>query len=285
MSSFKPSQPPKAQNTTSKRGEGNYFEVVPSPSPGELGFRVKETANTFNPTTVPVIGTPYKESSFLSVKPRIQLEGFGDYQLLNISREGEFLWFKYAKPKTDNEKNNSPFSSFFTNRRYTWPAVLEDLYFIQTEDFQQAVFDGTTTQVQPSYFPRYSFRPAVSVSTICLVEQFLAPTPWPQATLVHRQPIPTGVHGSWIGMEFDFQECLHPNIVITEKVPGAVIVPNVGVLSPTVPRNPLRKIIPETNFLDWARFVYEDEVQRSDGYYLRERITYFPPVRPQSNFV
>lgn len=285
MSSFKPSNPPKAQNTVSKTGEGKYFEIIPTPSPRELAFRVKETCATFNPSEVPEIGTSYAASSFLSVRPRIQLQGFQDYRLLNIQREGEFLWFKYAKNKTDSEKNNSPFRTFFTNRRYTWPAVLEDLYFIQTKDFQQAVFDGTTTQVQPSYFPRYSFRPSVSVSTVCLVEQFLSPTPWNQASLVHRQPIPTGVHGSWVGLEFDFQECLHPNIVVTEKVPGFSIVPNVGVQAPTVPRNPLRKIIPETNFLDWAQFVYDDGVEPADGYWLRERVTYFPPVRPQNNYV
>jgi hypothetical protein len=285
MSSFKPSRPPKAQNTVSKTDEGHYFEVIPTPSPRELAFRVKEFCATFNPTEVPVIGTSYGDSTFLSVRPRIQLEGFKDYLLLNIQRDGDFLWFKYAKNKTESEKNNSPFRVFFTNRRYTWPAVLQDLYFVQTTEFQQAVFDGTTTQTQPSYFPRYAFRPAASVSTICMVEQFLSPTPWDRVNLNHTQPIPTGVHGSWVGLEFDFQECLHPDIIITEKVPGFSIVQGVGVVSPLVPRNPLRKIIPKTNFTAWTQFVYDDGVEPSDGYWLRERVTYFPPIIPRPSFV
>lgn len=285
MPTFKPARSPKAQDTVSKTDEGHYFEVIPTPSPRELAFRVKETCATFNPTEVPVIGTTYGDSSFLSVRPRIQLAGFKDYLLLNIQREGEFLWFKYAKNKTDLEKNDSPFRTFFTNRRYTWPAVLEDLYFVQTKAFKQAVYDGTQYQTQPSYFPRYAFRPAASVSTVCMVEQFLSPTPWDRSLLVHPQPLPTGVHGSWIGLEFDFQECLHPDIVITEKVPEYDIVFGVGVINPAVPRSILRKIIPKTNFTAWAQFVYDDGAEPSDGYWLRERVTYYPPILPRTTFV
>ena len=280
MSTFKPSQIPKAAATRSKPDQGGYFETLPTPSPRELCFRVKETCATFQPTTVPQLGTPYKESSFLSVKPRIQLEGFQDYQLLNIQREGDFLWFKYGAPKSDYQKNNEPFRTFFTTRRYTWPAVLEDLYVVETTQFEQAVYNGSSTQTQPSYFPRYTYRPPASVSTVVMVEQFLSPTEWPKASIIHRQPIPTGVHGSWVGLEFNFQECLHPDIVITEKVPSARIVPGVGVLASPLGRNPQRKFIPQTNFLDWAPFVYDDGVEPSDGFWMRERVTYFPPIRP-----
>lgn len=276
MSSFKPSRPPKAQNTVSKTDEGHYFEVIPTPSPRELAFRVKEACATFNPTEVPAIGTTYGDSSFLSVRPRIQLEGFKDYLLLNVQREGEFLWFKYAKNKTEEEKNNSPFCTFFTTRRYTWPAILQDLYFVQTSALQQS---------QPAYYPRYTFRPATSVSTICMVEQFLSPTPWDRTLMTHQQPLPTGVHGSWVGLEFDFQECLHPDVVVTEKVPNFTVVFGVGVLNPVTPRDFLRKIIPKTNFTSWAPFVYDDSAEPSDGYWLRERVTYYPPILPRATSV
>ena len=115
---------------------------------------------------------------------------------------------------------------------------------------------------------------------LVMIEQFLSPTPWAKADVIHRQPIPTGVHASWVGLEFDFQECLHPDIVIPEKVPGAHVVPGVGVLSSPTARNLQRKFIPQTNFTDWAPFYYDDAVQPTDGFWLRERVTYFPPVRP-----
>lgn len=280
MSSFKPSNPPKAGDTLSKAGEGKYFSLVPTPNPREMAVVVRELAATFNPTEVPEIGTPYKESSFLSVKPRIQLQGFGDYVLLNVGKDGDFLWFKYGKNKAATDQATK-FRTFFTTQRFTWPAVLEDLYVVQTTQFEQAVYNGTTTQTQPSYFPRYTFRPAASVSTVVMVEQFLSPQPWSRADVTHRQPIPTGVHASWVGLEFDFQECLHPNIVIPEKVPGASVVSGVGVQAPPTARNLQRKFIPETNFLDWAPFYYDDSVQPTDGFWLRERVTYFPPARPQ----
>lgn len=283
MSTFKPSNPPKASNTTSRQGTGKYFKLVPTANPREMAFVVKEDAATFNPTTVPEPGTAYKDSSFLKVRPRIQLEGFEDYQLLNISAEGDMIWFKYGKNKAQTDQATK-FRTFFTTVRHTWPAVLEDLYVVQTRDFEQAIYNGTTTQTEPSYFPRYSFRPSASVSTVVMIEQFLSPVSWSKSAVAHPQPVTTGVHGSWIGVSFDFQECLHPTIVITEKVPGASIVQGVGVLSPSVSRNPYRKIIPQTNFLDWAPFVYSDAVQPSGGAWLRERVTYFPPSLPETTF-
>lgn len=279
MSTFKPSDPPKAHNTVSKRDEGHYFTVIPTPNPREMAFIVRETAQTFNPVEVPVIGTSYAESKFLTTRPRIQLQGFKDYVLLNVSKDADNLWFKYGKNKVQTDQATQ-FRTYFTTRRFTWPAVLEDLYVVQTRQFEQAVYNGTTTQTQPSYFPRYTFRPAVSVSTIVMIEQFLSPQPWPKEVLTHRQPIPTGVHASWVGLEFDFQECLHPAVVIPEKVPGATVVPGVGVLAAPSYRNLQRKYVPETNFLDWAPFIYDDAVEPTDGFWLRERVTYFPPVRP-----
>ena len=283
MSTFKPSNPPKASNTTSRPGTGKYFKLVPTANPRELAFVVKEDAATFNPTTVPEPGTAYKDSSFLKVRPRIQLEGFEDYQLLNISADGDMLWFKYGKNKVQTDQATR-FRTFFTTVRHTWPAVLEDLYVVQAKLFEQTSTNQNFTQVDPTYFPRYSFRPSVSVSTVVLVEQFLSSTPWPRASITHPQPVTTGVHGSWVGISFDFQECLHPAIMVTEKVPGATIVQGVGVISPTVPRNPNRKIIPETNFTDWAPFVYSDAVEPSGGAWLRERVTYFPPAIPETAF-
>ena len=279
MSAFKPRTTPKAQATTSKPDEGHYFSLVPTPNPREMAVVVRETAQTFNPTQVPEIGTAYKDSKFLSVKPRIQLQGFADYVLLNFGKDGDNIWFKYGKNKLLTDQATK-FRTYFTTQRFTWPAVLEDLYVVQTTQFQQAVYNGSTTQTQPSYFPRYTFRPAVSVSTVVMIEQFLSPAAWAKSDVVHRQPIPTGVHASWVGLEFDFQECLHPDIVIPEKVPGAKIVPGVGALSAPTARNLQRKFIPQTNFLDWAPFFYDDSIQPTDGFWLRERATYFPPVRP-----
>ncbi len=166
MSDFESARPPKASTSVAKAEEGKYFSLVPTPNPREMAFIVKETAATFNPTIVPEVGTTYKDSSFLKTRPRIQLQGFQDYRLLNIQKDGEFLWFKYGLNKALTDQATK-FRTFFTTRRFTWPAVLEDLYVVQTQAFQQAVYNGTTTQTQPSYFPRYTFRPAASISTWC----------------------------------------------------------------------------------------------------------------------
>jgi len=266
------------------QGTGKYFDTLPTPDPRELSFRVRESAVGFQPTTIPTVPTTYGDSSFLKVRPRIQLEGFADYVFTRVSREGDFLWFHYGKNKTSAQMQ-APFRSFWTTRRYTWPAVLEDLWFVKTTAFSQSNFNGTTVQSQPSYFPRYTFRPDVPYSSACLIEQFLSPTPWARTDMNHIQPVPTDVHGSWIGVNFNFPSCLHPQVVFDENVPGAQVVYGSGVSNPATPRNINRKIIPATNMLDWAPFVISDEQQPTDGLWLRERVTLYPPPRPKATFV
>ena len=253
------------------------FEIIPTPSPSEIQIRVWQDANQMSLDTIPAIGTAYGDTT-LPVSPKL-LE-YTAYKYVAMTKDGDDLWFYFGKPKTTTEKN-TPFRTYYDNRQYTWPSVLEDLYAVESSVFPQAVNNGTTTDTTPSIFPRYKYRPAVPYNSLVMVEQFLAPEPWNPHDLIHPQPVPTDVNGSYVGVSMNYERCLHGTMVFEEKVPAATIIYGVGSLVPPIGRNPRKQIFPETNFTDWAEFFIEDRQQPVNGLWLRERVKIFPPPIPE----
>lgn len=264
-----------------KRPTGGYFDLLPTPDPSQLSFRVKEHAADFQATQMPAVGTRYAQCSMLPVRPKIQLEGYNDYVYIMCQREGEFLWFYFGKNKTPAQRN-TPFRSFYDNQNYAWPAVLEAIYFVKSTTFVQSVYTGTTTQTAPSYFPRYRFRPQVPYNSTILIEQFLAEVPWEREDLTHPQPVPTDINASYVGINIDFPRCLHGKATFPELVPGALIVDGVGTENPRGDLNTSEMIFPATNFEDWSPFVPRDTQQPTGGLWLREKVTIYPPPIPES---
>lgn len=258
------------------------FEVLPTPNPSEVMIRVWQDANQVDPTNIPTLYQTYK-SSPLSSKPKV--EKFGDYIYVDMSKEKDDLWFYFGKPKTPFEKNNVPFRTYHGNRQYTWPAVLEDLFAVQTSAFPQTANKGGSVASTPSIFPRYKYRPQVPYNSIILVEQFISPTPWSDDDLTHDQPVPTDVNGSYVGVSMQFERCLHGTMVFTEKVPAATTIYGVGLTTPPPSRTTNgTQIFPQTNFLDWTEFIIEDGVTIVNGMYVRERVTIYPPPIPEPVF-
>jgi len=264
-----------------QRPTGGYFDLVPTPDPAQLSFRVKDHAADFQATQMPAVGTRYAACNMLKTRPKIQLEGYQDYVYLMCQREGDWLWFYFGKNKTVAQRN-TPFRSFYDNRNYPWPSVLESIYFVSSSSFVQSVYNGTTTATAPSYFARYRYRPQVPYNSSVLVEQFLAEAPWEREELMHQQPVPTDINASYVGINIDFPRCLHGKATFPELVPGAQIVQGVGTENPRGDQNTTEMIFPATNFEDWAPFVIEDSQQPTNGLWLRERVTIYPPPLPDT---
>lgn len=258
------------------------FEVLPTPNPAEVMIRVWQDANQVDPTNIPALYATYKASP-LPAKPKV--EKFGDYIYVDMSKEGDDLYFYFGKAKTQAQKSNEPFRTYSSKRQYTWPAVLEDLYAVQTSAFPQSANNGASISTTPSIFPRYKYRPQVPYNSDIKVEQFISPTPWNAIDLQHPQPVPTDVNGSYVGVNMQYERCLHGRMVFKEKVPSALIVFGVGLATPPPNRLPNgTQVFPETNFLDWAEFVIEDSVSIVNGMYVREKVTIYPPPLPDPVF-
>lgn len=259
-----------------KRPTGGYFDLLPTPDPSQLSFRVKEHAADFQATQMPAVGTRYAQCSMLPVRPKIQLEGYNDYVYIMCQREGDLLWFYFGKNKTPAQRN-TPFRSFYDNQDYAWPAVLESLSIIESS-FMQSVYTGTSTQTAPSYFARYRYRPPVSYNSLVLIEQFLSEVPWDRGELIHPQPVPTDINATFVGVSVDFPRCLHDHVTFPELVPDAQIVEGAGTENAQSQDN-LDTVFPATNFTDWAPFILRDTQQPTGGIWLREKVTIYPPPK------
>jgi hypothetical protein len=262
------------------------FDLIPTPDPTEFTIRIRVPDTIVNSKLVLQPNgkleryTPYKDFSFGVRHERVS--EFGDYVYTYYEQaDANHKHFYFARTRTDTERN-TPFETYYSTRQFAWPPVLEDLYFISSS-FPQATAtstDDVTTATR--YFKRQKYRPSVSVDSRIKVQLYLSETPWNPQGLLHPQPIPTEVDGSYLGLSVNFPKCLHPRIVLPELVPGAQIVFNAGAVDVTRDGTPKGQVFPATNFEDWRPFVIEDVVQPQRGLWLREKVTIYPPLRGES---
>lgn len=251
------------------------LELVPTPNPNEFSVRIWQDANQINVESLPVLKQPYGE---IELNPTPRREDFKDYIYCDSSKEGDDIWFYFAKPKTDEERLYKPFRTSFGTRQYPWPGVLYNLDIYKTTAFPQAVYDGTNTLTAPRYFARYVYKPTPNVSSVVKIEEFLSPTAYTQNEVTHVQPIPTDINGDFLGLNINFPRCLHPEVIFDNNVPGATKIFGQGTVNQNGNWNPNRQIFPATNFLDWAPFVIEDDVTQVNGQFYRRKVTIYPPV-------
>lgn len=273
--------PPPAR--TPQQPVGDYFNLLPTPNPNELMFRVKQPAAIFKSTQMPTIGTPYSQCDILSVKSVVQLQGYGSYVYVMCSRDKENMWFYFGKSRTQAERD-TPFRTYYTKQNHPWDAVLEDVYPVQSMKRVVKEYGSTTfPTVEPEYQIRYKYRPAVTVNSVVRIDLYLSEVPWDKAKFRHEQPIPTDVQGSFGGLDVSFPRCLHGTVTFPEALAGAQVVTGVGMVNPPPGRNPSKMIFPATEpFTDWADFVLDDEQEPVNGLYLRQKKTILAPIRPET---
>ena len=264
--------------------EGDYFNILPTPNPEEIMFRVKQPGTIFKSTQMPTFGTPYSQCGILSVKSAVQLQGYGSYVYVMCQRDKENMWFYFGKARTQAERD-TPFRTYYTKQNHPWDAVLEDIYFVKgAKNVSTASGSATAVTVEPVYYPRYRYRPAVTVNSLVRIDLYLAEVPWDKAQLRHEQPVPTDVQGSYAGIDVSFPRCLHGKVTFPEAVPGAQVVTGVGMENPPSGRNPAKMIFPATNFTDWTTYVLDDQQEPVNGLYLRQKKTIIPPTVPETVF-
>ena len=265
------------------------FEYLPTRNPEEVQFRVSVSATNFQPLLVPKLYTPYGETKLApgGPFPASQIVGkldgtlLKDYVYVYMSREGDKLWFYFAKNKTEDEQL-TPFRTFTLYRKYNWPPILEALSFVEDDAFPIAVTvpdqldpTGTGRAFAPRVTPRQRIVPATLALCECIVEQYLGPRPFPAET--HQQPIAGNISWSFNGSQGSIN-ALHPRIVVPSPSKEYKVVVNGTVGSVPAPSGP-ETIYPATNFESWSPFVLDDEIALENGLYFRELVTIIPPVQ------
>lgn len=272
------------------------FQLHATPNPKEFTFSVRLSQERMNNNNVINYFrqrkleryTPYKEFAVYPQFPRVG--EFGDWVYI-YSTDGapDYMDFYFARPMTDAERN-TPFETINSTRSYPWPAVLEYLDFIVANP-------NTTSAVA---FQRRVLSPSVTLSSDITIEHFLSERPWEEDEIGTDPPIPTEVVGSQViqlgtvSSQFRFSSvnvnigrCLHPEVRLSGPggagLAGSQVVQNAGTLPQTNVLAPTAgQYFPATNYTDWQPFVIEDVVQPVRGLYLREKVTIYPPTKPEA---
>lgn len=239
--------------------KGAAYQILPTPSPIEVSFKILVDATQFRPEDLPYDNQPFVTCDGIKAKPKFLTDYYSNYVYTYATRDENGLWLFFAKSKTEKERD-TPFKTFHSTRSYPWPSVLEDLYFVNN----------------PSLSVKSRLRPSITVDSITKIEQFLSPIEWPKKVFRHPQPIPTDVRGNYQGINVDFPRCLHQEVVFPDNRLSKVIF-GVGVVNAPNGRNARNVVIPATNFTDWGPFVISDRQEPTNGVWLREKVTIYPP--------
>lgn len=261
-----------------------HIELLPTPDPSSISFRISESAQQTRVGDIPRQGDKFANTRL--TKSRVAQDNFANYTYQYMDRDGQNLWFYFSfpysetiDPVTGKPKNLVPYNTFTTNKRWQWPPVLHRLIF--TPDALPIITAVPSLSDDKGYaqafvqrlVPRRVFTPATSALCECVVEQFLSDVPWD--TVEHPQPVEGVVEWDLPGTS-DSINCLHPRIEIPSNGRPYVTVVNATPTNNTpIGQN---RIFPATNFEDWAPFVISDEITRTNGVYFRERVTIYPPA-------
>lgn len=270
------------------------FQIHSTPDPTQFTVSMRVPDQTFNPELIQRPGSPivlrrllpYKETGW-ALREGGRVKEYGDYVYSFCRDDGPgFKRFFFVKPKTQEERN-TPFETIWSSRPVSWPAVLEDLWFIRTNR-------GLATEYA---YARRRYRPAVNVASQIRIDHYLSEVPWSKQATTHEEPIPTEVSGTMLvvvgsgggtrllPINVDIGKCLHPEVILSGplNVASAERIPNAGTIPQSYVGNPTgNQVFPPTNMGDWQTYVLQDTVQPVGGLYLREKVTVFPPKRGEA---
>lgn len=243
------------------------FQTIPTADPSESAFVITIDDTVVNPTNIPTAGTRF-ENWELGQKFRDDSTLWEDYVLVDaINSSPGTRAFVFGKKKSAAEKL-IPFETYHDSEMYNWPAVVEKIRNVSYEDS----FSVYTV-------PNYAIKSAVNFESVVKIENFQDADPWPIADLQHRKPIPDDIMLNGSDRPIT---CLHPTITIR-------IADNFSSTSGGfVKEDPLRRpnlTYPATNFTNWSPFVLRDGQKKSNGLYVRQKVTIFPPIQNTRKFL
>lgn len=266
-------------------------DLVPTPNPSELSLVIDVPVSVFamsnrqmpTASTNGVIGDKYASEAFKFLVSAAWVKGYGDYVFVDVSKPmPQWLRFHFIKEKTAAQRaSKEPFRSMPSFGNHRWNAILKKLSFFQDNSFPLAATiikngqKGTVTA--PRTYDQVVYVPEINEGTLFLEEEFFSDTPFviPQ----YEVPIPTAV--SYVvpgGASGNFQECLHPKVVIPDLRAGSLVF--IGGAQSDSGGNVRGQVFPETNQTGWERYVLSHKQKFEVGYY-GYRVTVNPPDEPE----
>lgn len=260
---------------------------VASPNPAETVLMVKINPGLMDAGDGKPINTRYRDCPKTLIDPSKVTRGYGDYVLIDVKNGDNAIYWFFGKTRTDEERA-TPYLDYTEKRPdVPWPNVLKWVEFGEDYGFplSQETIDSRnrrTLVIAGRPVIRYTWLPAMSLTTKVRVRKFLSERPFPDHELVSDEPIPTDVSFDYIGKDGGFPKCLHDDI----RVPGTQndyrALSSAGTPERFNNTADNSQFFPKTNHKDWQTYVVNTS-RRMEGLGLYERTeeTFFVPNRPK----
>lgn len=262
------------------------FQFVPSiidPFEDHLLIRVQMT-RTEDALTMPFDKLKGQALSAvdLPLKPAVGLERNGtavkDWVCTTRRAvEPNYIEMRFVPPKTDEQKQTTPFRTNWTQLPYTWPGYFSAPVFDIDEQNPRGGEDATGQIFLPRGIVRFPEPPQPPQSGMwdAIIEEWYSPTGWTRDQRGGPKPMGDHTDIEFYGVGQSFSDYLHPEFIIPRQDRPALRKGSGSTVSQAI--IPAIKV-PATNFQRPAPFVLSDEVKfiDSEGCYLRTRQRIFP---------
>ncbi len=272
------------------------FDQLPTTNVAEMAGRLW-VRQDFLPEGIPIVpGTTIQD--FLAErsidKSPALTQGFGLYQLTKepaVQRQGGFLGFTFAKPKTEEELITPFNEETIWDNDFSWPPVLQVLigmagYVKNIETEVGTIEHGSGSDATTNNKARLEARerlfllPGIRVPTEVTVKEYQSPVAFTPSQFSCDPPMPTLVSFSYLGAQFS-QVCLHPRVIVPEQMTDAVQIEGLGTVNPQGIDWSKGQIFKETNQIDWQSHIYRiDTGRHSSGIYFLKTYEAHPPEAP-----
>jgi hypothetical protein len=248
------------------------FEVLATPNPEELSFRVRVSGSQMRADTlVGKKGDAYSTFDFSILK--IASDGWASYLYTEAQEAGNGdLWLYFAKNKTEAEKN-TPFrvSSKFEDKE--WDTVLLDLAIVKESGMPRSVLASMQNRKAVLSGPRHGVRPVLipggARGTRFIIREFQGPSEY--KIPAHETPVPMMVSYSIDEHEGNIV-CLHDDITVkarrTVESAAGTGVPH-GVVAGL--------FFPATNMTEWEDHFVSDTQEFVNGVWHRVQVEAIAP--------
>jgi len=244
------------------------FQTIPTANPAESAFVLTVDDNLITPLTLPAAGTTYAQWT-LGQRERTKDTEWDDYIFVDTMDAAPgrraFVFGKSHGATTVDE----PFETVWDTEFHRWPAVVVQQLKVLTISNISIQSDGHLTN-------RYFIKSAVEGNSLVKIEHFQNAVSWGAASLRHPVPITDDLvlpEHPWDlnRPQIEVKDCLHGDIKVYESVANSFA-------EVRTDKGGLGHTIPATNFTDWTPYVLRDTQKQSNGLWVREKVTVYPPI-------
>lgn len=252
------------------------FQTIATANPAESAFVLTVDDNLITPATLPVVGTTYANWELGQRERTVDTE-WDDYVFTEtIDAAPGRRAFVFGKSHGSTTVD-TPFETTWDTEDHQWPKVV--VQQLKVLVFYMSSPSGGS--IRSKFFVKNDYYG----SSLVKIERFQNAVPWDVNQLRHPVPVTDDLDLSegWVYNDdaTRIENCLHGEIRLlsTADTSGNAWV------NREAPTGGLGYTIPATNFTDWAPYVKRDTQKKSNGLWVREKVTVFPPINAKRKMI